>query len=65
MNRAIKDQLYGGLTAEEIESFYAGTPPDEAFEALDAAGIDNEMVATVLGQEVAQEFATWIYMHVK
>ena len=49
------------MTADEIKSAYADLSPSDAFEAFDAAGVDNATVAVVLGQEVAQEFGHWIY----
>ena len=53
------------MTRVEIESAYAASPPDEAFEAFDAANVDNATIAEVLGQEAAQEYASWIYANLK
>ncbi len=52
------------MTRVEIESAYAASPPDEAFEAFDAANVDNATIAEVLGQEAA-EYASWIYANLK
>lgn len=53
------------MTNEEIETTWAGSFPDEAFEAFDAAGVDSERVAIVLGKEAANEYLNWIYFNVK
>lgn len=53
------------MTPAEIEANYAELSPDEAFEAFDAAGVDNATVAIVLGQEAANEYASWIYANLK
>lgn len=53
------------MTPAEITATYADLSPDEAFEAYDAAGVDNATVGTVLGQEVAQEYASWVYFFLK
>jgi hypothetical protein len=53
------------MTPAEIEATYAGSYPDEAFEAFDAAGVDNATIAVVLGQEAANEYASWIYANLK
>lgn len=53
------------MTKNEICDTYADLSPAEAFEALDAAGVDNATVAEVLGQEAAQEYASWVYYHLK
>ena len=53
------------MTREEILSTYAELSPAEAFEAFDFAAVDNATVAEVLGQEAAQEYASWIYANLK
>lgn len=53
------------MTPEELETIYAAVSPDEAFETFDVMCVDNATVATVLGQEVAQEYAGWIYANLK
>jgi hypothetical protein len=53
------------MTSEEITATYADLSPSEAFEAFDYAGVDNATIGVVLGQEVAQEYANWIYANLK
>lgn len=53
------------MTREEIETAYAGAFIDDAFEAFDAAGVGIATVDIVLGQEVAKEYADWIYTNLK
>lgn len=50
---------------EEILATYSDLPADDAFEAYDAANVDNATVAIVLGQAAAQEYAAWIYANLK
>lgn len=53
------------MTSEEIRNTYAELSAAEAFEAFDAASVDNATVGMVLGEEVAREHASWTYLNVK
>ena len=53
------------MTPAAIEASYAGATPDEAFETFDAANVDNATVGIVLGQEVARDYASWVYANSK
>lgn len=53
------------MTYDEIRSTYADLPPAEAFEAFDAANVDNATVADAIGDEEALEYAHWIYANLK
>ena len=53
------------MSRDEIVATYADLSPAEAFEAFETANVDNATVAIVLGQEAAQEFASWIYANLK
>lgn len=53
------------MTPEELLDTYTDLSASDAFEAFDAAGVDNATVAEVLGQEAAQEYASWIGTNLK
>jgi hypothetical protein len=53
------------MTYDEIRETWGDLSAPEAFEAFEAAGVDNATVADAIGQEVAQEYAHWIYLNLK
>lgn len=50
------------MTREDLLETYEILSPAEAYEAFDAAGIEPETVGLVLGKEVENQYANWIYL---
>lgn len=53
------------MTPAEIRQLYEELSSPEFFEAMDAGMVDNATIEEALGPEVAQEYASWVYINLK